>query len=144
MNDTDKFRVDLKILMKRTGLTQEQIAQDMGYGPTYISEMLGPNSVVSRKFLNAFYTKYDRQLRPGDYDEMDEYEQKLSDKESPEYSTDVYKTKYIGLLERSYRTMEENNRTIMDFTREVTASLHKIVEKLDHPGNADGRTTATS
>lgn len=48
----------VKRVERETGLNQQQIARNLGYGSNYISEILSPTGKVTKKFLNAFNRHY--------------------------------------------------------------------------------------
>lgn len=54
MISKEAFRLIVTTTGARTGLSQEEMAIDMGYGKNYISDMLTPTGKVSEKFINAF------------------------------------------------------------------------------------------
>lgn len=58
MDYQKELRELVDLVVARTNKTQEQLAVELGYGRTYISESLAPTGKVSHKFLNAFKKHY--------------------------------------------------------------------------------------
>jgi hypothetical protein len=62
MDSKEELRALVDRVAAATGKTQEELATEMGYGGTYISESLTPTGKVSSKFLTAFRKHYSEVL----------------------------------------------------------------------------------
>lgn len=62
MDTKEYFKSLVEIVAFKAKKTQEQLAVEMGYGKTYISEVLSPTGKLSTKFLEAFKVKYKQYL----------------------------------------------------------------------------------
>lgn len=58
MESNEEIKKMIKTVSSITGMTQEEIGVDMGYGGNYISEMFTPSGKVTKKFMQNFKLKY--------------------------------------------------------------------------------------
>lgn len=58
MESKEQFKTLVENVVFATRKTQEQLAQDMGYGKNYISDVLSPKGKLTQKFIEAFKRKY--------------------------------------------------------------------------------------
>lgn len=58
MISKEAFRLIVTGTAAKTGMSQEEMALDMGYGKNYISDILSPSGKVSAKFVKAFQAHF--------------------------------------------------------------------------------------
>lgn len=58
MISKEAFRLIVTATAAKTGMSQEEMALDMGYGKNYISDILSPSGKVSAKFIKAFQSHF--------------------------------------------------------------------------------------
>lgn len=58
MISKDDFRTLVETIEFQSKKSRQDISVDLGYGKTYISEMLGPRGTISQKFVNQLKRAY--------------------------------------------------------------------------------------
>lgn len=58
MESKEQLKNIINIVSDRSGLSQEKLAERLGYGKTYISEMLSPRGKVTSKFIRVFRNQF--------------------------------------------------------------------------------------
>lgn len=58
MVSKEAFRLIVTGTAAKTGMSQEEMALDMGYGKNYISDILSPSGKVTDKFVKAFQAHF--------------------------------------------------------------------------------------
>lgn len=62
MESKEQLRSVVNMVSNRTGLSQEKMAMELGYGANYISEMLSPSGKITSKFIRAFRNHFKEHL----------------------------------------------------------------------------------
>jgi transcriptional regulator with XRE-family HTH domain len=148
MDYKDHIRSTVESLQKLTGKTQETIATEMGYGRTYISEVLSPTGKVSKKFLNALnaYARdvYSESLeipkkRPAAIGSVPGYTSKVEEP-TEGYNVDN-RDRYTKLLEdndRFFKRILETNLASIDQTQQAILAHVQAMVQMDAERQSGG------
>lgn len=107
MASKEELRTLVEIVEFETGKTRQDIAIAMGYGKTYISEMLGPKGKVSAKFVTQLHARYKEYL--GNPKSGKPKETQTEKPPHDEHETVSIDRKYLDLLERQSRILENSS-----------------------------------
>jgi hypothetical protein len=109
MATKDYFRQLVETVVFRTKKTQEQLAIEMGYGKTYISEVLSPTGKLSEKFIEAFKRRYNEYLTGAIVYMPGKPPQELTDFQSDHEKSEH--AKYVKLLEDQIAFLKQSVQT---------------------------------
>lgn len=130
--EIDAEKEDLKKLVTAVatakGVSQENLATEMGYGKNYISEMLSPSGKPTDKFVNSFRLKYSDYLGNPNSQENNPKENiaESEGKDLQNVKEDIeQKSDYVRLL-------EDNDRFFKEFLKSNLAGMEARLQKMLH------------
>lgn len=118
MDSKESFRLLVETVAFYSKKTNEQLATDMGYGKTYISEMLSPTGKLSQKFIRVFREKYK------------EYLEKPSSIPVAQQPVSISVQDYIDELKKDKADLKEEKAVYLEVIKTNLASINTSIAKL--------------
>lgn len=116
MISKEAFRLIVTATAAKTGLSQEEMALDMGYGKNYISDMLTPSGKVTEKFVKAFQSHFNGAS------------ENTKVKADPSSMLELLMQQMTNLMQTQNNLLRDQKEQVVDKVKEVDTNLKRALQ----------------
>lgn len=116
MISKEAFRLIVTATAAKTGMSQEEMALDMGYGKNYISDILSPSGKLTAKFVKAFQLHFNASS------------ENTKNKVEPASMLELLIQQMTNLMQTQNNLLREQKEQVVDKVKEVDINLKRALQ----------------